>query len=124
MTIDTSRRQAAPGDRHGEALGLPRGGIAVMPDIHATAVISANVKFGVYVKVWSNAVIGFAASLGDNVVIGSNCYVGNHAQIGQGSRLQHGVFLPNDSSFRRAGFHRSQRHVYRRPAPEVRQHQL
>ena len=65
--------------------------------IHATAIIGPNVHFGAYVKVWSNAVVGFGCQIGDYVVIGANAYVGNESVIGEGSRLQTGVFLPNGS---------------------------
>jgi len=68
-----------------------------MPDIHPTAVIAPNAHFGAYVKVWSNAVIGFGVEIADYVVIGSNCYIGAWSKIGESSRLQHGVFLPNGS---------------------------
>lgn len=68
-----------------------------MPDIHPSAVVSIDARFGVNIKVWSGAVIGAWARIGDNSVIGSNCYVGWGTIMGEGCRLNHGTFLPNNS---------------------------
>jgi UDP-2-acetamido-3-amino-2,3-dideoxy-glucuronate N-acetyltransferase len=68
-----------------------------MADIDPRASVSLDARLGLYVKVWSGAVIGPWVTIGDYCVIGSNCYVGWGTTMGNGCRLNHGTFLPNNS---------------------------
>lgn len=68
-----------------------------MPDIHPTAVVSIDARFGAYVKIWSGAVVGAWCRLGDYCVIGANAYIGGGTVMGDNCRIQTGVFLPNNS---------------------------
>jgi UDP-2-acetamido-3-amino-2,3-dideoxy-glucuronate N-acetyltransferase len=68
-----------------------------MPNIHQFCVVDPSVTFGAYCTVWHFTSIGFGVEIGDNVTIGSHCYIGNYTVIGDESRIQTGVFLPNNS---------------------------
>ena len=68
-----------------------------MPEIKPFTIVDPTAKIGAYSIVWSFTTICAFVEIAPYCVIGSNCFVGVRTRIGQESRLQTGVFLPNDS---------------------------
>lgn len=72
--------------------------------ISLKATIGHGVTFGEDVTVWQGATICDGAVIGDGVVIGSNAWIGKGCTIGNYTRIQHGVFLPNNTVVGRSVF--------------------
>ena len=65
--------------------------------IHQPSYVWATAFVGTGSVIWFYSQIGDGCVIGEDVVIGSCCYVGFKSRIGNGTRIQHGVFLPNRS---------------------------
>lgn len=79
---------------------LPRFYVAepFTPGTHATAVVHADARLGVGVRIDPYAVIGAGAVIGDRAWIGAHVVVGEHVTVGEDTRLlPHVVAYPGTS---------------------------
>ncbi len=68
----------------------------VADGIHASAVISDNVKLGDNVSVGANSVVESGVKLDDNVSIGAGCFIGKNVSIGKGTSLWSNISIYHD----------------------------
>lgn len=67
------------------------------PEFHGTVTVAASATFGTGCVLWQYSTVCDDAVIGNNVVIGSGAWIGKRVQIGDGTRIQHGAFIPNDT---------------------------
>lgn len=72
--------------------------------INPGAIVSSTAKIGKGTVIWSYSIIGDDVEIGDWCVIGSHSYIGKGTKIGDFSRLQTGVFIPNNCNIGRSVF--------------------
>lgn len=65
--------------------------------IHQPASVHDLCFLGRDVTIWAFTTVCEGADIGEGAVIGANCWIGKNVRIGPRSRLQTGVFLPNDT---------------------------
>jgi len=62
-------------------------------EVHATAVIDADVVLGEGTRVWHFVHVSSGARLGKNCVLGQNVFVGRRVRVGDGVKVQNNVAI-------------------------------
>jgi UDP-perosamine 4-acetyltransferase len=74
-------------------------GFAIVPAIHAAAVVSSSAQIGVGPTIMAGAIVNADAVIGDNVIVNTgaivehDCVIGDHTHIATGARLAGGVHV-------------------------------